>query len=123
LIYSSLDDAGKEVIRAIDPLKGGESKIIARGVEGAFSPDGKWVVYSAKRRGRWAIWRVRPDGTGKHPIGSGPGDERDPTVSPDGRFIVYVSEADDYQRLMVRPLDGSGDRPLLKDGDGLLPVW
>jgi Tol biopolymer transport system component len=123
LIYSSLDDAGNEVIRAIDPLAGGKSKIIARGVEGAFFPDGKWVVYSAKRRGRWAIWRVRPDGSGKHPIGSSRGDERDPSVSPDGRFIVYVSEADEYQRLMVRPLDGSGDRPLLKEGDGLLPAW
>jgi len=123
LIYSSRDDAGNEVIRAIDPFAGGESKIIARGAHGSFFPDGKWVVYCAKRRGRWAIWRVRPDGSGKHPIGKGPGDERNPAVSPDGRFIVYVSEADDYQRLMVRPLDGSGDRPLLTDGDGLLPVW
>ena len=70
-----------------------------------------------------AIWRARPDGSGKHPIGSSAHEERDPTVSPDGRFIVYVAEESGYQRLMVRPLDGSGDRPLLKDGDGLLPAW
>jgi Tol biopolymer transport system component len=123
LIYLSLDEAGSEVIRAIDPLEGGKSRVIARGAEAAFSPKGDWVVYSAKRRGRWTIWRVRPDGSGKHPIGSSTHDERDPSVSPDGRFIVYVAEADEHQRLMVRPLDGSGDRRLLKDGDGLLPAW
>ena len=123
LIYSSIDEAGRAVIRAIDPLKGGESRLVARGVEPAFSPKGDWVVYSTKRRGRWMIWRARPDGSGKHPIGSSAREERDPTVSPDGRFIVYVAEENGYQRLMVRPLDGSGDRPLLRSGDGLLPVW
>jgi Tol biopolymer transport system component len=123
LIYSSVGEAGSAEIRAIDPLKGGESRLVARGVEPAFSPAGDWVVYSAKRRGRWTIWRARSDGSGKHPIGSSPHDERDPTVSPDGRFIVYVSEENGYQRLKVRPLDGSGDRPLLTSGDGRLPVW
>jgi dipeptidyl aminopeptidase/acylaminoacyl peptidase len=123
LIYSSVDEAGRAVIRAIDPLKGGESRLVARGVEPAFFPEGDWVVYSARRRGRWTIWRARPDGSGKHPIGSSAHDERDPTVSPDGRFIVYVAEENGYQRLMVRPLDGSGDRPLLSSGDGFLPVW
>jgi Tol biopolymer transport system component len=114
LLYSSIDEGGRAVIRAIDPLKGGESRLVARGVEPAFC---------AKRRGRWTIWRARPDGSGKHPIGSSAHDERDPTVSPDGRFIVYVAEENGYQRLMVRPLDGSGDRPLLSSGDGLMPVW
>jgi Tol biopolymer transport system component len=123
LVYSSLDEASNGAIRAIQPLEGGEPRQVARGVEPAFFPEGDWLVYSAKRRGRWAIWRVRPDGSGKHPIGSSARDERDPTVSPDGRFIVFVAEDGERQRLMVRPLDGSGDRPLLKSGDGLMPVW
>jgi Tol biopolymer transport system component len=123
LVYSSIDESGQGVILAIDPLEGGEPRRIARGMEPDFFPDGEWLVYCAKRRGRWALWRVRADGSGRRPIGSGTSDERDPTVSPDGRFIVYVSEDDDYQRLRVRPVDGSGDRPLLTDFDGLIPVW
>jgi Tol biopolymer transport system component len=123
LLYSSVDEAGGPVIRAIDPLAGGESRVLARGLEPAFAPEGDWLVYTALRRGRWAIWRVRPDGSGRQPIGSSSHNERDPTVSPDGRYIVFVAEKDEHQRLMVRPLEGSGDRPLLKSGDGLLPIW
>jgi len=123
IAYSSIDPTGSAVVRTIEPLSEGEPRVIARGLEPAFFPKGDWLVYTAKRRGRWAIWRVRPDGSGKHPIGSSGHNERDPAVSPDGRFIVYVAEDDQHQRLMVRSLDGSGDRPLLSSGDGLLPVW
>ena len=121
--YSSVDQTGSAVIRVIEPLSEGEPRLVARGLEPAFFPKGDWLVYTAKRRGRWTIWRARPDGSGKHPIGSSAHNERDPAVSPDGRFIVYVAEDDQHQRLMVRPLDGSGDRRLLSSGDGLLPVW
>jgi Tol biopolymer transport system component len=123
VVYSSVDEAGSTVIRAVDPLSEGEPRLVARGLEPAFFPNGDWLVYTTKRRGRWAIWRVRPDGSGKHPIGSSGQNERDPTVSPDGQFIVYVAEDDQHQRLMVRSLHGSGNRPLLKSGDGLLPAW
>jgi Tol biopolymer transport system component len=123
LLYLSVDESGGTVIRSIDPVSGGEPRLVARGLEPAFFPEGDWIVYTAKRRGRWTIWRARPDGSGKHPIGSSAHDERDPTVSPDGQFIVFVAEEGEHQRLMVRPLDGSGDRPLLKHGDGLIPVW
>jgi len=123
LAYASVDEKGNPVIRSVEPLSGGEPRFVVRGLEPAFSPEGDWLVYTAKRRGRWAIWRVRPDGSGKHPIGSSGQNERDPTVSPDGRFVAYVAEDKEHQRLMVRSLDGSGNRPLLKSGDGLLPAW
>jgi Tol biopolymer transport system component len=123
VVYSSVDEAGGAVIRAIEPLSEGEPRLVARGLEPAFFPEGDWLVYTTRRRGRWAIWRVRPDGSGKHPIGSSGHNERDPTVSPDGRFIAYVAEDKERQRLMVRSLDGSGNRPLLSSGDGLLPTW
>jgi hypothetical protein len=123
VLYSSVDQAGNAVIQGIDPSENGEPRFVARGLDPAFFPQGDWIVYSAKRRGRWTLWRARPDGSGKHPVGTSAFDERDPTVSPDGRFIVYVAEQGEHQRLMVRPLDGSGDRPLFSDADGLFPIW
>ena len=57
--YSSLDQAGNPVIRTVEPLSGDEPRFVVRGLEPSFSPKGDWLVYTAKRRGRWAIWRAR----------------------------------------------------------------
>ena len=110
-------------IAVIDP-EGGEPRIIARGRRPVFTPDGKWVVYSAPTSRGWRLRRMRPDGSGKMTIGgTAPGEEHAPTVSPDGRFVAYVVERGDRQQLRLRALDGSGDRPLLNHGDGISPAW
>jgi Tol biopolymer transport system component len=66
---------------------------------------------------------MRPDGTGRRPLGRSPFDEVDPAVSPDGRFVAYVSIQDDRPRLWVRSMDGAGQRPLVQEEDALLPAW
>ena len=110
-------------IAAIDP-EGGEPRLIARGRRPVFTPDGTWVVYSAPLRRGWRLQRMRPDGTGKLPVGTGVRDEHAPSVSPDGRFVAYVSDiGEQRQQLRVRALDGSGDRPLVSHGDGNAPAW
>jgi Tol biopolymer transport system component len=100
---------------------------MARGRDPVFTSDGAWVVYSQQHHGQWRLWRMRPDGSGKGAIGS-PGtsetyDEIRPAVSPDGRFLVYVSLENQRERLRIRRFDGSGDRPLLQAGDASDPVW
>ena len=69
------------------------------------------------------VVRVRPDGTGRAPIGRGLFDERRPTFSPDGRLVAYVTEVDSRPILNVRRFDGTGDRVLFNDGDADHPVW
>ena len=48
-----------------------------------------------------------------------------PTVSPDGRFVIYnvAEEGELREQLRVRGLDGRGDRPLLGHGDAVHAVW
>lgn len=118
---------GAPVIEALDVTDElAEPRVIARGREARFSPLGDWVVYSRERGGGWRLWRMRPDGTGKTALGhatQGDADERYPSVSPDGQWVVYVAEEDDRQRIRIRGMDGSGDRLLVEDADGTLPVW
>jgi Tol biopolymer transport system component len=103
---------------------GTETLTLAPGRQPRFSPDGAWIVYSAPVHKDWRIWRVRPDGSGRAPIGSGQRSEMRPTLSPDGRFVLYVaSEAPPRRHLYLRRFDGSGDRILFADGDGENPVW
>ena len=88
-----------------------------------FSPDGEWIVYSARRGSGLRTYRVRVDGTGRTPLGETVRNEETPAISPDGKFVVYVSDHNGLSRLFVKRFDGTGDR-LLYDGAAVeWPVW
>lgn len=111
---------------AVLDLAAGRVREVATGTHPAYTPDGAWIVYSARTAVGARLWRVRRDGTGKIPIGQRwekGADELTPAVSPDGRFVAYVLQQDDRDRLRLRRLDGRGDRPLLEFGDGAAPAW
>lgn len=99
-------------------------RVIARGTDPAFTPDGEWIVYASRTAHGMRLFRIRPDGAGRTAVGLSPDDESHPAVSPDGSYVAYVvSDDNDRERLRVRRLDGSGDRPLVTDGDASVPVW
>jgi Tol biopolymer transport system component len=116
-------EGGGEQIVVQSPALTGKPRVLAPGREPAFSPDGQWIAFSAPTRDQWRLWRIRPDGTGRAPIGRGALDEHGPTVSPDGRLVVYVAELEHRTRLYLRRLDGSGDRIFFANGDAEHPVW
>lgn len=108
--------------QALDPP--GEPREVGAGTSPVFTPDGEWIVYVGMTTRGSRLYRVRPDGSGRTPLGAGVSDEASPAVSPDGRYVAFVvSDADRRERVWVRRIDGSGDRPLLSAGDGSWPVW
>ncbi len=124
LVYRSMLDRKREVLRVIDPRDPGEPRTLAPGRRPTFTPDGRWVVYSAKTRKGWKLYKIRPDGGGRRRFGESPRQEHQPTVSPDGRFVAYVEETETRrQKIWIRAIDGTGDRPLVFDGDGFQPAW
>ena len=123
--YVTADDDGvlNVAVRDIDDPSSAP-RMIARGTTPVFTPDGAWIVYSAIGTRGNRLFRVRPDGSGRTPIGSGTSDETNPTVSPDGGYVAYVgTDENERERLRVRRFDGTGDRPFLTDGDADAPVW
>jgi Tol biopolymer transport system component len=122
--YTEVGAGGRSqrvVIRS--PIRTGEPRVLSPGKEPSFSADGRWIVFSAKRKGKWAIWRISPDGTGRTGLGRGGFDERRPSLSPENRLVVYVADTIQHQRLFLRRIDGSGDRIFFSGGDGDRPVW
>ncbi len=107
---------------AVD-LATGEERELGPGREPSFSPLGDWIVYSAPSRDGWRLRRMRPDGSARSPIAAGIRDEKMPSVSPDGRFVVYVGTSTGLERLFVRRMNGTGDRILLDVGAAFAPVW
>lgn len=45
-----------------------------------------------------------------------------PFLSPDGRFIAYVSDESGRNEVYVRPVDGAG-KIKISDGGGIEPAW
>jgi dipeptidyl aminopeptidase/acylaminoacyl peptidase len=123
IAYESRDPAGNPSIAVIPTDGSSAPRVAAAGRDPAFTPDGAFVVYSARTRKSWRLYQMHPDGQAKRPLGGGPRDEHDPRVSPDGRYVIYVYDDEGRQQLRVRTIDGRRDRPLIWNGDGITPVW
>jgi len=127
VIFNTLGREGGLAIGAADPSARKPPRVLTRGRDPQYSPDGAWVYFSARTRGKWRVWRMRPDGSGRELVSRSSLDENLPQVSPDGRYYLYMttpkSPKNALPSLRVRALDGSVDRPLVVDGTVLAPVW
>ena len=92
-----------------------------------WSPDGGWLIYRTgttdNNRDVFAR-RLRPD-TATIAVAARPGiDERSPALSPDGRWLAYISNETGEDEVWVRPFPdvGRGSRQI-SVGGGVEPVW
>ena len=126
------------------PLAGGAPRplVSGPGVDDGpeYSPDGKFLYFNSTRSGAMALWRARADGSDPVQLTHDPA-RRDwfAHLSPDGKWIAYVSFGDDVAledhppnrtdvQLRIMPADGSGPPAILTrlfGGQGTLnvPSW
>ena len=91
-----------------------------------WSPDGRSLIVNLgdKLDGKWEVWALSPDPNGSaQPLLAEPFTERDARLSPDGRWIVYVSEESGRPEVSVRSLSGPPRRIVISGGGGDQPVW
>ncbi|HWK06206.1 MAG TPA: hypothetical protein VNS58_21340 [Puia sp.] len=103
-----------------------------------YSPDGKYIYYNANATGTMQIWRMKPDGSGKEQLTFDEYHNWFPHLSPDGKWMVFISFPPDidpdahpsYKEVMLRlmPLTtGGGPKVIacLYGGQGTLnaPSW
>jgi Tol biopolymer transport system component len=116
LVYQQRGKSGLDEIVAIDPAAPGTPRYLTNGHAPVFTPDGKWIVYSAYSKQGWKLFRVRPDGSGKQNIAGTSGmQEVEPGVSSDGKWVLYTGyyQGKPYETdLMIRPFAGGKDRKL-----------
>ena len=100
----------------------------------SFSRDGKRMAYCEFVPGKWQIWIVSiedQDGTLKaaqpEQFLKSNYSETDPSFSPDGRWLAYVSDQSGKQELYVRPFppaaSGQDGQWLISNAGGREPVW
>ena len=86
----------------------------------AWSPDGKWMYFTANTGGGFHTWRQRfPDGTPEQ-VTSGITEEEGIEPAPDGRSLV-TSIGTRQSTAWIH--DTNGDRQITSDGYALLPTF
>jgi Tol biopolymer transport system component len=98
------------------------------------SPDGKYIYYNGSQSGTMQIWRMKPDGTGKEQLTFDEYNDWFPHISPDGKWIVFISFPVDIdpdlhppcKKVMLRLMPASGGVPkviaYLYGGQGTINV-
>jgi TolB protein len=129
-IYRNSIDGGKEV--ALTDIKTGQH------VDGCeYSPDGKYIYFNGNFSDKMQLWRIKPDGSGLEQITFDKYNNWFPHISPDGKWIAFISFPPDidpnshpsYKRCMLRLMPVTGGEPkviaYLYGGQGTInvPSW
>ena len=88
--------------------------------------DGKWILArrSFLEAGAGDIYAVREGDSTLVPLVTGPASEVSPTVSPDGRWLAYMSNESGQEEVYVRPFPDAGSaRWQVSVAGGRDPKW
>lgn len=86
------------------------------------------IVFTAEERGAARgtrnrdIWMVRR-GEKAQPVLASAADEKEGAISPDGRWLAYVSNASGRDEVYVRPLTAAGGTIPVSSEGGASPTW
>ena len=94
----------------------------------SFSPDRKLLLYMVYVDGssKNQLWILPLDGTGERkpaPFAPSPFNSSWGQVSPDGKWIAYVSDEGQRNEVYVAPFPGSGGKKQISSAGGDQPAW
>jgi TolB protein len=85
-------------------------------------PDGR-IVYDSNVGGNWDLWIIDEDGTNQRRLTVSPTADLQPTVSPDGRFVVWTSDRGGKVDLWKMEIDGGNATQLTHEDMSFEPSW
>ena len=91
--------------------------------EGVFTPDGRGLVYQLDTAGADIMYRGMTGDTTPRLIAGTPAIETQMRVSPDGKWIAYVTTESGTDQVVVQPFPGPGARTQVSTDVGREPVW
>jgi Tol biopolymer transport system component len=93
--------------------------------EAVFTPDGRGVVFrqDTPDSNRDVLLLPLAGDRTPLPLLTSIDDDKHPRVSPDGRWLAYVSNRSGSEEVYVRPISGAGARVSVSSGGGSEPLW
>jgi Tol biopolymer transport system component/DNA-binding winged helix-turn-helix (wHTH) protein len=72
----------------------------------AWTPDGKFVIFSSKRAGSRTLWSIPVAGGNPAPVTTGAGEDSDPQLSQDGRRVIYTNVRNSFRLEILDTVTG-----------------
>lgn len=89
-----------------------------------WSPDGRLLFVNVRGPRGSDVWTVPVAGDGAaRPLLAESYSERDARISPDGRWLLYVSDEAGRAEVSMRSISGAADRIVISAHGGDQPVW
>jgi serine/threonine-protein kinase len=124
------DRAGPQQIFLSDGVNLRDAKRLTSGpsdVPSSWTPDGKELLFTrgfSTLGGNTDIYAVSVDQPDTpRAVLATPADERSPELSPDGKWLAYVSDDSGRPGIYVQPYPGPGPRVTITSGGALDPAW
>ncbi len=107
---------------------GGATNVLTESIpirEGLYTPDGRAIIYRVDaRETNRDVWMLPLGGERKRiPLLNSIHDEKEPRVSPDGRWLAYVSNETGREEVFVRPLAAGSGRVSVSAEAAGEPLW
>ena len=80
-----------------------------------WSPDGKTILYTGKRKGKQGIFTIPAAGGAETALAAGDGDNENPVYSPDGKYIYFDSDRTGHAQIWRMPADGTEQEQVTTD--------
>jgi TolB protein len=112
-------------------VEGGElhklTDVMGYDAEGAYSKDGKTIVFCSDRDGDPDLYVMNSDGSNVRQLTNEPGYDGGPFQSPDGKWVVYRTDRKSKEHLQIHVIgiDGKHDTALTDDANSVYwaPYW
>jgi Tol biopolymer transport system component len=108
--------------RAVSLPTGNIGFYTAVGTNVSWTPEGK-IVFASNEGGNVDIWSMDPDGSNKKQLTASGAVNLSPVVSPDGRYILYVSTVDGRRSIWRMDANGSNQIKLTNGSADQFPSF
>jgi Tol biopolymer transport system component/tRNA A-37 threonylcarbamoyl transferase component Bud32 len=91
--------------------------------EAVISPDSRHIPYQLDTAGADVYYRGLSGDTTPVAVANGAAIETMPRISPDGRWITFITDESGRNEVVVQPFPGPGGRVQISSDGGVEPVW
>jgi dipeptidyl aminopeptidase/acylaminoacyl peptidase len=115
--HHSPEDRNASIVYTVPVGGGTPRRITTRGPSylHGWSPDGRFLVYTAERGGDFDVYRISAEGGDETRLTSAPGLDDGPEYSPDGKYIYFNSARSGTMQIWRMRADGSAQEQLTSD--------